>query len=435
MALIHMSETGRRASFSELLSEGHEPEIVLRAIVRLRWLAVVGQIAATAVAVWGFHLALPVGAIAWVIFGTACSNALLAVGMRLGRPPAGLVQVVLLLDVVLFTQILYFTGGPENPFSSLYLIHVAMAVIVLPGAWKWVVIATVAVCYGVLLKWHWPLGSADAPLPERAVIVGNWTALVLVSVLIAAFIEWVVRALRQREGELVEMRERAAKNEQLAALTTLAAGAAHELGTPLGTIAVVAKELEIGCGPAEQFDGVREDARLIRREVDRCRTILSRMRFDIGEDVSRRSSLDVRALGDRLRDSLSEPEQARLAIRIEPGIQTVYAPPRALEQSLLVLLRNAFDASGGRGEVVLEVTREQGFVRFEVKDQGMGMSAEMVRRAGEPFYTTKEPGKGMGLGLFLVRLVAERCGAKFTIQSTEGKGTRCVFELPDVRTP
>jgi two-component system sensor histidine kinase RegB len=227
------------------------------------------------------------------------------------------------------------------------------------------------------------------------------------------------------------MRERAQKNEQLAALTTLAAGAAHELGTPLGTIAVVAKELEIGCGAGDQFDGVREDARLIRREVDRCRTILSRMRFDIGEDVSRRSSLDVRALGDRLRESLNEPEQARLAIRYEPGIQAVNAPPRALEQSLLVLLRNAFDASGGRGEVVLEVTREPGFVKFEVKDQGSGMSPEMVRRAGEPFYTTKEPGKGMGLGLFLVRLVAERCGARFTIQSVEGKGTRCVFELPD----
>jgi two-component system sensor histidine kinase RegB len=429
-----VSELGRRASFAELLSAANEPLIVLRAIVRLRWLAVVGQLAATAVAVWVFELGLPLGAIAAVICGTALSNALLATAMRWGRVRAGVVQGVLLLDILLFTQILFFTGGPENPFSSLYLIHVAMAVIVLQRGWAWVVIATVGLCYGVLLNWHWPLGTAAHPLPERAAMVGNWTALVLVSALIAAFIEWVVRALRLREGELATMRERAVKNEQLAALTTLAAGAAHELGTPLGTIAVVAKELELGCGTDPKFDGVKEDARLIRGEVDRCRNILSRMRFDIGEDASKRGPVNVRELAERLTETLSKAEQARLSVRYEPGIETVYAPPRALEQSLLVLLRNAFDASGGRGEVILEVTREDGHVRFEVQDRGSGMSAEMIRRAGEPFYTTKEPGKGMGLGLFLVRLVAERCGATFTIQSEEGEGTRCVFDLPDART-
>jgi two-component system sensor histidine kinase RegB len=411
-----------------LLSAANEPLIVLQAIVRLRWLAVVGQLAATGVATWAFHLALPLAAIAWVVLGTAVSNGVLAVLMRWRWVPGGLVQGVLLLDILLFTQILYFTGGPENPFSSLYLIHVAMAVIVLPQGWAWVVIGMVAGCYGILLTRHWPLATATTPLPAGAMAGGNWAALVLVSVLIAAFIQWVVKALRQREGELEAMRERAVKNEQLAALTTLAAGAAHELGTPLGTIAVVAKELEIGCIGAE-----REDARLIRQEVDRCRKILSRMRFDIGEDVSRRSLVDIRGMADRLRETLSSEEQKRLSVRYEPGVETVMAPPRGLEQSLLVLLRNAFEASEGRGEVVLEVTREKGHVRFEVQDQGSGMSAEMVRRAGEPFYTTKEPGKGMGLGLFLVRLVAERCGAQFRIESAEGRGTRCVFDLPDSR--
>lgn len=431
-----MAESERSASFSELLSREHEPFIVLQAIVRLRWLAVVGQISATAVAAWGFHLTLSLSAIGSVILATALSNALLMVGMRWKRPPAALVQGVLLLDILLFTQILYFTGGPENPFSSLYLIHVAMAVIVLPRAWTWVVIATVAGCYGVLLRWHWPLSSAQNPLPGRAMVIGNWTALVLVSVLIAAFIQWVVKALRQREGELDMMRERAAKNEQLAALTTLAAGAAHELGTPLGTIAVVAKELEIGCGPGEQFDAAREDARLIRREVDRCRTILGRMRFDVAEDAARWTQVNVRELAERLRENFSDSEQARLSVRFEPGIESIHAPARALEQTMLVLLRNAFDASGARqDEVVMEVTREVGHVRFEVQDRGAGMSAEMVRRAGEPFYTTKEPGRGMGLGLFLVRLVAERCGARFRIDSERGRGTRCVFELPDMRKP
>jgi two-component system sensor histidine kinase RegB len=99
----------------------------------------------------------------------------------------------------------------------------------------------------------------------------------------------------------------------------------------------------------------------------------------------------------------------------------------------LVLLRNAFDASPADHPVMLDITRRQSSVCFEVRDSGIGMSEEMLRRAGEPFLTTKEPGKGMGLGLFLVRLVAEQVGAKFTISSRPGEGTCCLLELPDHR--
>ena len=211
-----------------------------------------------------------------MIVVTALSNAMLAWLPTVGKPPGWLVQVVLLLDVYLLTILLYLTGGPENPFATLYLIHVAMAVIVLRAGWTWLVVATVAACYGILLRWHWKLEGLDQQ--PNIVAVGNWAALVLVSVLIATFIGRVIRSLRQREHELVLVRERAAKSEQLAALTTLAAGAAHELNTPLGTIAVVARELELSCNSPVPSESVLDDARLIRREVDRCQNILSRMR-------------------------------------------------------------------------------------------------------------------------------------------------------------
>jgi two-component system sensor histidine kinase RegB len=268
------------------------------------------------------------------------------------------------------------------------------------------------------------------PLPPFATSIGNWLALVLVSVLIGAFIGRVTRALRQRDYELAAVRDRAVKNEQLAALTTLAAGAAHELNTPLGTIALVARELELACDREGDL-AMQDDARLIRREVDRCRDILSRMKLDVGEDVSHRSALQLPELTDRLRENFDPAQRDRLKILRAPDAQTAIAPPRALEQSLLVLLRNAFDASPEKAVVTLDISRRDGRIRFEVKDQGSGMSEEMLRRAGEPFFTTKEPGKGMGLGLFLVRLVAEQSGATFAIDSRAGEGTRCVLELPE----
>jgi two-component system sensor histidine kinase RegB len=424
-----MIEVSRRPSFAAFVSALNEPQIVLAALTRLRWLAVIGQLAATVLAAVVLRLHIPLAPIIVVIVVTALSNAMLAWLPTVGKPPGWLVQVVLLLDVYLLTILLYLTGGPENPFATLYLIHVAMAVIVLRAGWTWLVVATVAACYGILLRWHWKLEGLDQQ--PNIVAVGNWAALVLVSVLIATFIGRVIRSLRQREHELVLVRERAAKSEQLAALTTLAAGAAHELNTPLGTIAVVARELELSCNSPVPSESVLDDARLIRREVDRCQNILSRMRVDIGEEVSHRAVVSFEALESDLRRSLDEREASRLKIVHDGQVDGVPAPPRAIEQALLVLLRNAFDASAGDKPVTLAVERRNGHVRFEVRDQGCGMSEEMLRRAGEPFFTTKEPGRGMGLGLFLVRLVAQQCGATFSIDSRLDAGTTCVLELSE----
>lgn len=411
---------------STFLSAVEEPQIVLAALTRLRWMAVIGQLAATCVAVLLLRLRLPIIPIAAVVLFTALSNIVLSSLPVIAKPPGWLVQAVLLMDVILLTLLLYLTGGPENPFVMLYLIHVAIGVIVLPAAWTWVIVAAVAGCFAILLGYNRPL---EPSLPSWIPEVGSWISLVLVAALLATFIGRVIRSVRQREFEVAAIRERASRSEQLAALTTLAAGAAHELNTPLGTIAVVAKELELTRDPAATNDGVLEDARLIRREVDRCRTILSRMRIDIGEDVSCRGLVSLDELEGHLRESLGEENLSRIHVTRARDVMTVDAPARALEQALLVLLRNGLDASPPDRPVMLEVARYDGQVRFTVRDRGAGMSQEMIRRAGEPFYTTKEPGRGMGLGLFLVRLVAQQCGARFWIESKIGVGTTCVLEL------
>ena len=224
-------------------------QIVLAALTRLRWLAVVGQLGLRRRGVG----AAPAAAGGADRIRDRHYRALQHPAHRVGpvRPPsAWLVRATILLDVLLLTALLYLTGGPANPFAALYLVHVAMAVS--SAAWRGPGSSsrprrrvTGCCCGGT---WRCSRRRASR---RRWGAVGNWAALVLVSVLIAAFIGRVIRALRQRELELVAVRERAAKNEQLAGLTTLAAGAAHELNTPLGTIAVVAKELELSCGGGE----------------------------------------------------------------------------------------------------------------------------------------------------------------------------------------
>ncbi|MDW8261639.1 MAG: ATP-binding protein [Phycisphaerales bacterium] len=422
-----------RQPLRALLSSVQEPQIVLTWLARLRWFAVLGQVAAVAVAHWWLRIELPLLPVFAVVLTTLVTNAALTVWLATRHVPAALVLIVLFLDVGLLTALLYFTGGPQNPFATLYIVHVVMGVVVLGPAWAWAIVFTSIAAYAWLYKFHLPM-VPEGVLDARVFSVGSWIALTLEATLIAYFIGRLARSLRQREQELLSMRERAARSEQLASLTTLAAGAAHELGSPLATIAVVAKELEHAVQKVDSGTELAEDTRLIRREVDRCRRILDRMRVDIVRDIAQqRRRLEVQELIDLVINDLPEEERPRLRIWRDPAVQAIFAPPRAVQQALGVMIRNAFDASPPGQTVTLQVHQRGENVALEVIDQGSGMPSDVARRAGEPFFTTKEPGKGMGLGLFLVRLVAEQCNGRWYLQSRENQGTRSVLELPQAQ--
>lgn len=429
---MHASGPAREDDLSLVLMK-QEPEIVLTWLVRLRWLAVAGQVVAASMARWALGLEIAAGAIAAVIALTFVSNLLLIALMRrrtgaAWSAPAWVVPVVILLDVLLLTALLYFSGGASNPFAILYIIHVVMAVVVLETAWTWLIAGIACGSYGLLLFFHQPL--TRRPLGVAVASWGRWAAFALVAVLIVYFVGRVAAALRQREKELSAVRERASRSEQLASLSTLAAGAAHELGTPLGTIAVIAKELELASA-SDAF--VQEDAKLIRQEVDRCRAILDRMRVDIIEDLKQKvTRVPLDELIGRLRADLHDDERQRLQVRSLQPLTHITGPVRAIEQAVHVLLGNAFDASDAGQPVTLEIRRHDGQTIFSVEDQGSGMTEQVLRQAGRPFFTTKAPGKGMGLGLFLVRLVAERYGGRFELTSTPGAGTKSTLVIPEV---
>jgi two-component system sensor histidine kinase RegB len=348
------------------------------------------------------------------------------------------VGLLVALDLVLFSLLLYFTGGPANPFSFLYLIHIALAAVVLQPRWMWALVALALLCSALLFVEHVPLSTGHAGHAHHdhghdygMHLRGMWLALAVAASFIVYFLQRVMRELSERDAELARAREKTAQHERLAALATLAAGAAHELASPLSTIAVVSKELERRLALHASSE-VIADARLVREQVERCRAILSQMAADAGEplgDVPRR--LTPRELIATALEDLPGSERVQVSIAPDAENAALLVLPRPLAQALRSLLKNALDASRADASVKLCVSRADGDWRLEVEDSGAGMSPEVEAHAVEPFFTTKPTGQGMGLGLFLSKSVAEQHGGRLEIRSSAGQGTRAALLVPE----
>ena len=416
------------------------PQIVLAWLTRLRWLAVVGQVTATLIAHLALGVRLPVVPIFAIVATTLVTNLALTAIARRPAADAQAVPAVMVLDVLLLTAILALTGGPSNPFCTLYIVHVVLAVVLLGTRWTWIVAGLSAACYAMLFLTRAGLDDPMQQLPNWARGVGEWTALTLVAVLIAYFIGAMHRAVLSRDQQLASMRERNERSARFAAVTALAAGAAHELGSPLGTIAVVAKELEIATKKAGVGAEITDDAMLIRTEVDRCRAILDRMRLEVGDDLRYQTRVvSAQEFIDEAMADLVADRKPRVKSEVAVGAEQFYLTSRAILRAVGVLLRNAFEASPPNANVTMRLRHDGRELTCEVIDRGGGMPADVLKRAGEPFFTTKEMGRGMGMGLFLVKLVIENNDGRLELQSTPGQGTlaRLIFpaRLPDGSRP
>lgn len=402
-------------------------------LVRLRWAAIAGQLVVIFAVYYGMHIALPLAPLLAICAAEAVSNVAGALWLT-HKPVVREVHVgaLVTLDLLLFTSLLYFTGGPSNPFSFLYLIHLALAAHVLRPRWTWGLVALALACSAALFVDHVPLattGTQEIAHGFGLHLKGMWVALCVAAVFIVYFLYRVNRALAERETELERARERTVQSQRLASLATLAAGAAHELSSPLSTIAVVAKELEHELSDADTE--ARHDVRLIREQVGRCRDILDQMASDAGQPTGEPAS-EVGAPG--LAQALAEGlHRVDVDIDASAAQAALEAPRRALERALRGLLDNALDASPA-GPVSLRVDADASTVRIEIEDRGAGMSPDVAARAVEPFFTTRAAGRGMGLGLFLAKTVVEQLGGRLELDSEPGRGTIATVVLPRTRS-
>lgn len=406
------------------------PDLARPWVVRMRYGMLAAQLALLVFLSFGLRENLPLGWLAIPLGLTALTNVVLS------RNPQILLGGLFCVDTLCLTIVLGLTGGPMNPFSLLYLVQIMLSAMILSKSWTWILGFLSTLCFGLLFQFNRPVPAFSPHHVESGIslhLAGMWIAFAIAALLITFFIGKVAEAVRQHERETLDLRDRLARSQRLASLVTLAAGAAHELGTPLGTIAVIAKELERAASQQHDRDAavnhtILDDARLIRAEVARCRLILERMSADGAEtpgEASRPVALP-HVLSDVATRFARYPE-LRVA---QTSAAVVVLPREATVQAVSALVKNALDANVDHRPVILRAELEGGHVRFVVEDSGGGMTPDVLSHIAEPFFTTKQPGAGMGLGTFLVRMFAEHLNGRLTFDSTVGRGSIVILEFP-----
>jgi two-component system sensor histidine kinase RegB len=403
------------------------PRENLRRVLLVRVLTASALIAATAVAPLVIELSLrPAALLPW--FGLLLLLSLLTwMRLRSARPVSEAELAIQLgADVALLSGALYASGGPANPFVSVLLLPLTLAVVALRGWLPWLVAGATVAGYSALMVWHRPL---DIPAHDHAAafqlhLIGMWVNFLLSAVLIAAFASAMLNAVRRRDLQLAAARERGLRDERVLALATFAAGAAHELGTPLSTIAVVAKELQDESGASRQ-----QDLRLLAAQVEHCKQILSRLTAGAAAAaLDRPTSRPVTAVVDDAlsRRSLIRPEREVVAQWC--GLQPVplVTADETLTQTLVNLLNNAADACAGQVEI--EGDWDESEIAIEIRDRGPGITPELAARAALAFFSTKRGGQG--LGLFLANATVERFGGRVRMFNRDGGGACTRVTLP-----
>ena len=405
----------------------------IRWFIRLRWLAVAGIVAAA-------------GVVASLDFSISWRNLLGLAGLLAGLnvvyaglsrrsiPPLPFTGVQIVADLTVLTLALHVSGGIENPFAFFYVFHVILASILLPPRVSTLVagVATLfflamAISEQLRLIPHTELGFVRWDNPRQLAVA----SLALASTLFSAsyLASTIMEGLRRKDEEMRRFNDRLLQTEKLAAIGQLAAGIAHELNTPLASIAGYAEELgEIVQGAGEkvvQYTGV------IRSQTERCKAITQSLLNFARKSEIRIQAVDVNGV---LREAIDYLRFKKRATQLEIATELVEVPavqadPGQLLQVFLSVLVNAADAIVGGGTITVR-SRAGKDVQVTIADTGCGIPPENLKKIFEPFFTTKEPGEGTGLGLSLSYGIVKQLGGSIEVRSTVGEGTEVTIALP-----
>jgi two-component system sensor histidine kinase RegB len=337
----------------------------------------------------------------------------------------------LLGDIAALSLLFYFSGGYSNPFIWMYLLPITVAAVALRATYAWLIASLSITCYTLLMFYHVPLSHLHMHMRDDAKLdihlVGMWIGFVISSVIVAIFIARIGQNLRDYDNKIAEVREKALESERMLALGTLATSAAHELGTPLATMAIVSKELTKDF--ADQPELLAQLA-ILQKQVSRCKEILSSITRSAGQArADAGQGLPLRAF---LQDTIQRWRDTRPATELVVTMQdNVFDPTivmdRTLTQAIQNMLDNAADESPER--VLFDAEWNEKSLKIHIRDFGKGLSAETKNQLGTPFFTSKNE-QGMGLGVYLTQTTLARYGGGLSLNNHAEGGVLTIVNLP-----
>ncbi len=401
----------------------------MRQLLQLRWMAVAGQLITILVVHLALGVRLPLAPMLVVIALQALANIVSFTLLRRDRVTNVELMLGLLFDVGSLTAQLSLSGGATNPFISLYLLQVVLGAILLETWSVWVLVVLTTVCYAGLAADSRPLDYPPAltPLIGDLHALGAWLSFVLSGVLLAMFVTRISRNLRARDEYLADLRQRAAEEDGIVRMGLFASGAAHELGTPLASLAVI-------LGDWRRMPRIAQDPELaaelddMQAEVQRCKAIVTDILHSAGEPRgeamrSTAARAFLAAIVEEWRPTLAS---APLSVDLDDlGDAAVVTGP-ALRQAVWNLLDNAAEASPGG--VTLLATRDTDELTVAVIDNGPGFTESQLAAVGKLYHSSK--GAGHGVGLFLASNVARRLGGRLEASNRPGGGAEVRLVLP-----
>ncbi|HEY4318929.1 MAG TPA: ATP-binding protein [Herbaspirillum sp.] len=403
----------------------------MQQLIQLRWIAVLGQIATIAVVHFGFNIELPLNYMLGVLGGLILFNAASLLRLRL-RPTVSNRElfIALLVDVGTLTLQLYLSGGATNPFVFLYLLQVSLGAVLLEGWAIWSMVAITASCFTALALMGRPLVlPPDHDLGLRSFYIqGMLICFALNAALLVIFITRISGNLRARDARLADLRQRAAEEEHIVRMGLLASGAAHELGTPLATLAVILGDWQHM--PPFTIDAeLREEIEEMQAQVQRCKSIVGGILLSAGE--ARGEAPQQTTVLHFIEDLIGQWRNTRptgsFDYRNHFGPDLRIISDSALKQTICNVLDNALEASPRW--VGLTVSRNGGTLVFKVEDEGPGFAPDMLALLGKPYQSSKGR-PGGGLGLFLVMNVARTLGGSVTAANRPEGGAVVTLMLP-----
>lgn len=415
-----------------LVTDAAEDEgaLWLRWLVRLRWVAIIAQVVT-------LSFSLSILATPWLVVPLLLVVAMLALGnlralqiLELGRPvDQQILLAQLAIDVIALTSFFVLAGGPDNPFTVLYVVHVAMAAVMLTGGRAAILVVLVLVCFLVVHVVHLPLLWANHSIPEDTLRpFGRVVAFAIATGSVGTFVVGLASTLRNRTAQLLAARDRTARTDRLRSVGTLAAGAAHELNTPLSTIGLRIRRVRRRHEDAD----TAKDLDVVQKQLERCSGVVEQLLVGAGDPSA--SGIERNALGHLVSDGVhlwSKGAEIEVKVELQGEDFEVEVPRVAFTQALINLLQNGHEAQQDieRSDPLdVVVVREGDFGVVYVRDHGRGLPDGQGGRVGDPFFTTKPT--GTGLGVFVARAVAEGAGGGLSYAPREGGGTEARWWFP-----